>query len=98
MFMFFLFFEGSNMRLFAYLEPSTASAMVYAPVLSWTYVWKRDTVAVDAWGAIYAIWDLREFSIFLLKTFCDVSDMIAIIIAYLRELAVTVAMHLDHRS
>ena len=47
MFMVFLFFDGVNMGVSAYLEPSTASATVHAPVLSWAYVWKRDRVAVD---------------------------------------------------
>ena len=47
MFMVFLFFGGVNMGVSAYLEPSTASATVHAPVLSWAYVWKRDRVAVD---------------------------------------------------
>ena len=59
MFMVFLFFDGVNMGVSAYLEPSTASATVHAPVLSWAYVWERDKLAGDARGAIHAILNLR---------------------------------------
>ena len=47
------------MGVSAYLEPSTASASVRAPALSWAYVWERDKLAGDARGAIHAILNLR---------------------------------------